>query len=340
MKKVSCIIMGLVIILTSAAVFAGCSGESEPTPAGTYYSVSVDGGSGAGKYLEGYICTVKAEVPEGKQFMVWLKNGQEVSVNEEYSFNVTENSRLIAVFGDAVTKPDGVCYVGTTNGIGNGSYVKGSKCTVKIPESEMDRDFKGWAPVVDGVAGEVVSTDKTYTFTVESDIMLEALYNDVRLPMPDNSDNKMFNLIARNPVIEYDRQADPVTGATYTAFVTGVDYVRVYVYTSPEDDAEPITWFKIVSRPDGSGYLSNQDGTRTMNMNGTPGNYYTPDGNTHNMLKDIISRDGTSDGSEGDYSTEITYYFATQAIAVTDSVDGLKYLDSDISGKGWGVLNM
>lgn len=332
MKKVSCILLCCIIALASVAVVTGCSGNDDTDK--TYYSVSVTGGTGGGKFLSGHICTVTPTVPEGKQFMLWIKNGQEVSVNAEYSFNVTENARLIAVFGDAVPNPGAeVCYVNAVNGIGSGGYYKGSKCTIKIPDTELDRSFKGWAPVTEGVAGEVVSTDTTYTFTVQSSVTLEALYNDVRLPMPDNSNNKMFDLIAGNAIIEYDRQVDPITGEGYTAFVEGVAYVKVYVYTSPDDSAEPIVTFKMVSRSDGSGYLSNNSGTLTMEMLGTPGNYYTPDGNTHNMLKQIIG-----EGTAGPYSTETTYYFATQAIGVVG--EDLVYLDSAISGKGRGVLNM
>ncbi len=332
MKKVSCILLCLIVVLTSVFVMTGCS-DSDNTDK-SYFSVSVTGGTGSGKYLSGHICTVTPDVPEGKQFMLWIKNGEKVSVNAEYSFNVTENSRLVAVFGDAVANPGAeVCYVSAVNGIGSGGYYKGSSCTVKIPDTELDRSFKGWAPVTDGVVGEVVSTDTTYTFSVQSSVTLKALYNDVRLPMPDNSDNKMFDLIAGNGIIEYDRQVDPITGETYTAFVEGVAYVKIYVYNSSENNAEPIVTFKMVSRPDGSGYLSNNSGTLTMEMLGTPGNYYTPDGNTHNMLKQIIS-----EGTAGAYSTEVTYYFATQAIGVVG--EDLIYLDSAISGKGRGVLNM
>ena len=332
MKKVSCIVMCCIMLLTSVAVLSACSDGS--LPEGTYYSVAVDGGTGAGKYAEGNICRVTATVPEGKQFMKWLKNGQDASVNAEYSFEVTENSRLIAVFGDGVSDPDAeVCYVTTTNGIGNGGYFKGSQCTVKLPENEMDRNFKGWASVVDGVAGDIVSTDKIYTFTVGGSITLEALYNDVRLPMPDNSDNKMFNLNAGAAVIEYDRQVDPVTGERITAFVKGVAYVKIYVYIDAAEEAEPIGWFKMATRGDNSGYFENAAGTSQHNLSGEPGNFHTPDGNTHNWLKSTIG--GMSNGP---YSTEIPYYFATQAVGQT--VDDVIYIDSEISGKGRGVLNM
>lgn len=332
MKKFSCILLGSLIAATSAALVAGCN-DGKTGIDGVIYHVAVDGGTGAGQYLEGSVCAVEATVPEGKQFMKWLKNGQEVSVNINYSFNVTENSRLIAVFGDSVINSSTeVCYVSAMYGIGSGGYFKGSDCTVSIPKTEMDRTFKGWTQIVDGERGEILSTEKTYTFTVQDNITLEAVYGDARLPMPDNSNNQMFNLNAGQPGIQYDRQVAE-DGTKFSAFVEGVAYIRIYVYTSPEDDAQPIGWFKMVQRENGSAYFETVSSGRTHNLSGTPGNYSTPDGNTHNWLKTTIG-----EMSEGAYSTEKTYYFATQAIGQT--VDDFIYLDSAISGKGRGVKNM
>lgn len=340
MKKIGCILLSSLIAASSAALIAGCSdkGKQNAVTIPECYHVAVEGGTGAGLYEADAVCLVQAVVPEGKQFMKWLKNGEEVSVNVSYSFNVTENSRLIAVFGDGVSGADAeVCYVTVTNGIGGGGYLKGSECTLKVPDTEMDRTFKGWVPVVkneDGewVKGEIISAVPLYKFTVESSVTFEATYSDERLPVPDNSDNQMFNLVAGQPNIMYDRQVSP-DGERITAFVEGVSYIRIYVYTSPEDDAAPIGWFKMVQREDGSAYFESVDSGRTHNLNGTPGDYSTPDGNTHNWLKATIG-----EMSDGAYSTEKTYYFATQAIGKI--VGDYTYLNSAISGKGRGVKNM
>jgi hypothetical protein len=284
--------------------------------------VAVTGGAGAGKYREGAVCTASAETPEGKQFLKWIKNGADASVNAEYSFNVREDSRLLAVFGDAVADAGGEAFtVKTLNGIGGGGYAKGSLCTVKYPVSEDARVFCGWE-----ADGEIVSLERIYTFPVTADVTLEAKFLYTRLAVPDNSDNKMFNLIAGNPVIEYDRQTDPVTGETVTAFTQGVAYIKLWVYTSDADGAEPISAIKICKRENGSGYLSSMDDAAIHELSGNPGNYYTPDGNTHNYLKNRIPG----------YSTTVTYYFATQAIAQPEA----GYIDSEISGKGRGVLSM
>lgn len=332
MRKALCIIVCVVTALISLAAITACT---DGGPEQTYYSVAVDGGTGAGKYYEGSVCQVEATVPEGKQFMKWLKNGQEVSVNEVYSFEVVENSRLVAVFGDAVADADKQVYIiSVTDGIGGGGYFEGSECTVKLPEEEMSRDFKGWAVMQDGAATEnIVSTEKTYTFTVSESLSLAPQYNDIRLATPDNSENKMFNLIAGNAIIEYDRQTDE-NGTVFSAFTTGVSYIKIYVYISADDDAQPIGYIKMIQNPDGSAYFESEDGTQRWNqIIGGPGAYYTPDGNTHNWLKDRIS-----EMDNGAYSTEIAYYFATQAVGGT--IDGVKYVDSHISGKGRAVINM
>ena len=328
MRKTLCIIACIVAAFASLFALAACTETG--TDGRTYYSVAVDGGTGAGKYYEGSVCQVEATVPEGVQFMKWLKNGQEVSVNPVYKFEVTENSRLVAVFGDGVADADKeVCVISVKDGYGGGGYYKGSQCTIKVPDTEMDLKFKGWAKVTDGeVTDEIVSDEKIYTFTVESDLSLVALFSEARLPVPDNSDNAMFNLVAGQANISYDRQPSG------TAFVKGVAYIKIWVYISGDDDAEPIGFIKMVQREDGSAYFESEDGKNTWNLSGMPGDYSTPDGNTHNWLKDRIS-----EMDNGPYSTTIAYYFATQAIGGL-TIDDVTYLDSAISGKGRAVINM
>ena len=332
MKKLTSIVIGLIMMLASVSVFAGCGQNNEPQA--TYYSVAVEGGTGAGKYYEGNVCEVTATVPEGKQFMKWLKNGVEVSVNETYAFEVTENSRLVAVFGDAVADADKNVYqVELTNVLGGGGYLEGSTCTVTIPTTDADL-FAGWAKVTDGVVGDIVSTDKTYTFTVEEDVTLEAVYVAVRLPMPDNSENEMVDIVAGRAQNWYDRQGSS-SGTVHTAFVEGVAYIKIYVYISDADDAEPIGYIKMIQNENGTAYFSNEAGSSTYNLSGTAGAYYSPDGKFQNWFKNVIST-----MSNGAYKTSIAYYFATQAIAVEEELNGITYCDSRISGKGSGLVNM
>lgn len=337
MKRIISFVICLTMILASLSALASCgntTGDPVDKPEKTYYSVAVDGGTGAGKYYEGNICQVTAVVPEGKQFMKWLKNGQEVSVNETYAFEVTENSRLVAVFADAVANADKKVYlVSTINAVGGGGYFEGASCTLKTGVKDDDKSFKGWAPVVDGVVGEILSTEREYTFTVSGDVTVKAIFNDVPLATPDNSNNAMFDLVAGQPRIEYDKQTDE-NGKRYTAFVEGVAYIKIYIYTSDAEDAEPIGYLKMVQNPDKTAYFENMQG-EIFNISGEEGNYFTPDGNTHNWFKNSITAMG-----HGSYSPNITYYFATQAVAVEEEINGYTYCDSAISAKGRGVKNM
>ena len=64
------------------------------------YTVTVEGGTGGGVYIEGAEVTVVATIPSGKRFVEWQKGGVKVSDKATYTFNVTENITLTAVFED------------------------------------------------------------------------------------------------------------------------------------------------------------------------------------------------------------------------------------------------
>lgn len=65
------------------------------------FVVTVTGGTGAGTYKEGDEVTVTAEDIEGKVFKGWKdESGKIVSTNKSYTFNVTGEKTLTAVYGD------------------------------------------------------------------------------------------------------------------------------------------------------------------------------------------------------------------------------------------------
>ena len=70
-----------------------------------YYTISVSaspsgGGtvSGGGTYSYGQSCTVHANAASGYTFVRWTENGSQVSTNANYTFTVTGNRSLVAVF--------------------------------------------------------------------------------------------------------------------------------------------------------------------------------------------------------------------------------------------------
>ena len=85
--------------------------SNEPYIILTDYTVSVSanpsaGGtvSGGGTYQQGQNCTVTATANSGYTFTNWTENGTQVSTNANYTFIVTSNRTLVAVF-TAVTPP-------------------------------------------------------------------------------------------------------------------------------------------------------------------------------------------------------------------------------------------
>lgn len=63
--------------------------------------------SGAGSYQEGASVTVTAAAGDGYKFTAWQENGQTVSDSESYTFTVTGDRELVAVFEEASRLPAG-----------------------------------------------------------------------------------------------------------------------------------------------------------------------------------------------------------------------------------------
>ena len=103
-----------------------CDGLSvrlvRPTEGASYLiQVSVDpsgGGvvTGAGSYLTGQTCTLAATANAGFVFSHWMENGVTVSVESEYTFEVTTNRNLVACFVESGNPNDGPTMEGALNG--------------------------------------------------------------------------------------------------------------------------------------------------------------------------------------------------------------------------------
>ncbi|MBQ1573093.1 MAG: hypothetical protein IIZ78_18330, partial [Clostridiales bacterium] len=154
------------------AVFLGdevtITATPDPLAAGTC--------TGGGTYHCGEMCTVTA-APAGVEyrFVEWQENGQHVSTSANYTFLVTGDRDLVAVFETlekysvvATCSPQGVATVS-----GSGSYYDGTTCTVSVTTNQRAYAFLHW---VDLDTNEVVSTSTSYTFVVHSDRNLQAVY--------------------------------------------------------------------------------------------------------------------------------------------------------------------
>lgn len=141
------------------------------------YTISVsanpsNGGyvSGGGTYQQGQSCTVHAVANSGYTFSKWTENGIQVSTNPNYSFSVTGNRTLVALFTanpqpftiDVSASPSNG---GTVNG--GGTYQQGQSCTISAFANSYFH-FVNWTE-----NGSVVSTNSNYTFTVTGNRILK-----------------------------------------------------------------------------------------------------------------------------------------------------------------------
>ncbi|MBR4766526.1 MAG: hypothetical protein IK085_07170, partial [Clostridia bacterium] len=125
--------------------------------------------SGGGLYAYGSSATVKASPNEHYNFVNWTENGNAVSTDAEYTSDATADRNLVANFEPQthdITVSANPAEDGTVSGEGTYSY--GSTATVTATSNEH-YSFVNWTE-----NGEEVSTEATYSFTVEGDRNLVA----------------------------------------------------------------------------------------------------------------------------------------------------------------------
>lgn len=72
------------------------------------YVVTVENGTGGGEYEEGEEVTVTPTIPSGKVFVKWISDGEDVSTDNPFVFNVSGNTVLTAVFKDWDKRDDAI----------------------------------------------------------------------------------------------------------------------------------------------------------------------------------------------------------------------------------------
>lgn len=187
MKKRLSIVLAVILALTMTLCFAACGGETaEPEK----YTVTVENGTGGGTFEKGTEVTVTATVPEGKVFSEWTSGGSVVSVSNPYTFTVTENITLTAVFDDA--EPEGpddpgdleeledteyftvVADGGVINGEdGDAQVEKGTEVTIKAVVPDY-YEFDYWA-----TGGEKYTEEQEFKYTVTGNIKFESVLTAV-----------------------------------------------------------------------------------------------------------------------------------------------------------------
>ena len=134
---------------------------ANPTNAGTV--------TGGGTYNQGQSCTVSATANTGYTFTNWTENGNVVSSNATYTFNVEGNRNLVANF--TLNNYTVTVSANPSNGgsaTGGGTFTYGQNCTVTATANTC-YTFSNWTE-----NGNVVSSNSNYTFNVEGNRNLVA----------------------------------------------------------------------------------------------------------------------------------------------------------------------
>jgi len=168
--------------------------ERDDTP--EIYSVEVDanddtGGSvsGEGVYEKGDNAVVIAEPKSGYSFFGWEESGENVSFDKEYSFTVTSDHKLTAIFEEK--EQTATYYIalesesegkGTVEG--EGVYTEDETAIIRaIPEEGYK--FIHWEE-----NGDTVSEDAEYSFAVEADRKLTALFSEATSEEESENDSE------------------------------------------------------------------------------------------------------------------------------------------------------
>ena len=307
------------ILAIAMALATGCDPEDEPNNGGsnnsggletTQYTISVtasptEGGtvSGHGSYEKGQSCTVTATPAPNHTFTCWNENDSLVSTEASYTFEVSCDRSLTAVFTSDGGGSDPLLYNIriSANPIeggmvsGGGSYEEGQPCTVKASTNTL-YTFTNWTE-----NGHIVSDSATYTFTVTCNRNLVANFallnagSYVDLGLPSGTLWAACNIGATTPMDYGDffawGETEPSShyGCDNYRYCNGCEYndnlnlITLTKYCNhadfgyegftdhlamllPEDDAATIHWgapWHMPSKEDWEELLDNTTGTMT-----------------------------------------------------------------------------
>ena len=142
------------------------------------YTITVNGGKAdktKAKYGESVTITANAPAT-GKEFDKWVVTGITLSDEDLAKSTVTfempaSNVTIEAHFRDIEAAPS--VEIKVEGGTGGGTYKQGDEVTVTAEDKE-GKEFKCWKDE----SGKIVSTNKSYTFTVTEATTLTAVYED------------------------------------------------------------------------------------------------------------------------------------------------------------------
>jgi len=161
----------LLVVLLLASAFLGLQAQDHtvtlsvnPADAGTT--------SGGGTFATGTEVTVSASPAAGYQFVNWTESGVQVSATASYTFTIEADRALVANFSllqYSITVSSSPEEGGSVTG--GGTYDHGEQVTITASPS-AGYSFVNWTE-----DGSVISTNATYTFTVNSNRSFQANYS-------------------------------------------------------------------------------------------------------------------------------------------------------------------
>lgn len=186
--------------------------------------------SGGGSYEENSAVTVTAKPNSGYWFVAWQENGVQVSTSSSYGITVTADKTLTAIFEKIGTQPPTITHTvnvsanlvagGTVSG--GGDYPKGTSITLL---AEVNNGYRFVAWMEDGAQ---VSTNASYTFTVDGDTTLVAVFEAER---PDVAPTYTVNV-----------NAEPAENGSVSGGGTYTEGEPVTITATPNDGYQFVEW--------------------------------------------------------------------------------------------------
>ena len=124
--------------------------------------------TGEGTYNDGETVTVTATPNEGYIFINWTENGNEVTTEPEYTFDISEDRNFVANFIAIYDVTIAMNMEEAGSVTGEGTYNNGETVTVTATPNEGYK-FVNWTE-----NGEVVSEEMEYSFVITEDVELVA----------------------------------------------------------------------------------------------------------------------------------------------------------------------
>ncbi len=241
MDKLRCLPAALIFVLITVTLLIGCAQDYEVS-----LDVKPEGAgevTGSGIYEEGEEAEVTAKPGEEYEFDKWLIDEEKVSFDKNYKFTIQEDKDLKAKFvekeyevrleasngekGAMLFRDDQHRKV--ISSAGSKKFNSGEKVTVEADPKEEDilfnYEFKEWTK-----NGKELSSDKSYEFEIEEDIVLKAHFDkrvadeDVdpalreeleRLSLEELGEKVEGGVLKLDTILEDERSLLPSTALTH-----------------------------------------------------------------------------------------------------------------------------